>query len=988
MRYHGCQCVVFALVFHCFAMPKTALVRVDSGAKKQTKRAVIEIRGARVNNLKGVDVDIPREKFVVITGVSGSGKSSLAFDTIHAEANRRYMESVSSYARHFMEALDRPDVDFISNLSPSISIDQKSITRSPRSTVGTLTEAYDYIRVLFAKAGVPHCPSCGKRLDRREAQDILREILEFPDGTRTMFLTKMEQTRKKTEKEALQILLQAGYARVRFHNQIMLIAEALPHASDMLLSEMDVVIDRVTLNAKRPDVERLLDSIETAFKLGHGTLSVIVNGTEERRYSREYVCASCGTSIASVTPHTFSFNNPEGACEVCSGLGRKLELDPDLVIPNKKLSFLEGALRPWSRTPCVVSSNGCEDDDDAPIIENVGNGKRELGNGSFELLRAFAERRHIPLDVPVSKIKKAELHEILFGESETERSKKSVFPGVLPILEKKYRETKSDHIRSGIEKFMSSSLCPSCGGKRLKKESLSVLFDGKSIDQLSDMPVDALESYLLNLARQSSSVADDRMKGSLLREATERLGAVRQVGLGYLELSRSAETLSGGEAQRIKLATQMKSELSGILYILDEPSIGLHNRDTERLIDTLRLLQEHGNSLIVVEHDPAIMKASDWVVDMGPGAGREGGELLFSGTPEMLLNSKTETGSYLSGRRNISNKKTCRKSRRTLSVLGATEHNLKNIDVHIPLETFVVVSGVSGSGKSTLITDILGRALLREFHGARASIGKHRDIHGMEHIDKAIVVNQEAIGRTPRSNAVTYTGAWTPIRDLFAGTTEAEKAGFSASHFSFNMRGGRCEVCQGSGMRKIEMYLLPDMYVPCEACRGTRYNERTLAIEYRGMNVSEVLDMTVSEARAFFFDQPAVEEKLRALDEVGLGYLVLGQSATNLSGGEAQRIKLATELARKATGKTLYILDEPTIGLHFEDIRRLLLILDTLVDKGNTVLVVEHNSEVIRHADWVIDMGPEGGALGGEVVFAGTPADLKKCSRSLTGKYL
>ncbi|MFZ1735575.1 MAG: excinuclease ABC subunit UvrA, partial [Candidatus Moraniibacteriota bacterium] len=581
-----------------------------------------------------------------------------------------------------------------------------------------------------------------------------------------------------------------------------------------------------------------------------------------------------------------------------------------------------------------------------------------------------------------------DFNEVLFGESGERRSKKPFFPGVIPILEKKYRETKSDHIRSSIEKFMSSSPCPSCKGKRLRPEALWVLFDGKSIDQLSDMPVDQLEQYLLGLLAEASLAKGNRMTAPLLREATERLGAVRQVGLGYLELSRSAETLSGGEAQRIKLATQMKSELSGILYILDEPSIGLHNRDTERLIDTLRALQGQDNSLVVVEHDPAIMRAADWVVDMGPGAGREGGEVLFSGTPKALWQSKTETGAYLSGRRSVSMKKSFRKSKKMLSVIGATEHNLKNVDMHIPLETFVVVSGVSGSGKSTLITDILGRALLREFHGARASIGKHRAIRGMEHIDKAIVVNQEAIGRTPRSNAVTYTGAWTPIRDLFAATTEAEKAGFSASHFSFNMRGGRCEVCQGSGMRKIEMYLLPDMYVPCETCNGTRYNERTLAIEYRGMNVSEVLDMTVTEARAFFFDQSAVEEKLRALDEVGLGYLVLGQSATNLSGGEAQRIKLATELARKATGKTLYILDEPTIGLHFEDIRRLLLILDALVDKGNTVLVVEHNSEVIRHSDWVIDLGPEGGAAGGEIVFAGTPTDLKKCKRSLTGKYL
>lgn len=951
---------------------------------------VIEIRGARVNNLKGIDVDIPREKFVVITGLSGSGKSSLAFDTIHAEANRRYMESVSSYARRFMEAFDRPEADRISNLSPSISIDQKSIARSPRSTVGTLTEASDFIRALFAKAGVPHCPACGKRLERRDTAEILREILLLPDGTRATFLTSMEQTRRKTEREALETLTKLGYARVRFHNQIMLVAEAIPHASDMLLSEMDAVIDRMTINAKRPDVERLLDSIETAFKLGRGTLMLLLNEDEERHYSREYLCVSCGTRIPDITPHTFSFNNPAGACEMCSGLGKKLEIDPDLVLPNKKLSFLEGAIRPWSRTACV-SHRECEDaEDDVEIHSNgdASNGRRELGNGSFDLLKTFVERRKIRLDVPVSRLKKSDLHEILFGEKETVSSKRVLFPGVIPLLEKKYRETKSDHIRAGIEKFMSSAPCPSCLGKRLKKESLSVLFDGKSIDVMSDMSVDALESYCRSLLRRSDSLEGLRTVLPLLREATERIGALRQVGLGYLTLSRSAETLSGGEAQRIKLATQIKSELSGVLYILDEPSVGLHNRDTECLIETLRALQGNGNSLIVVEHDSAIMKASDWVVDMGPGAGREGGEILFAGTPTALLESRAETGAFLSGRRKVSEKKTIRKSKVLLSVIGASENNLKNVDIHIPLETFTVVSGVSGSGKSTLVSDILSRALLRDFYGARASVGSHRDIRGAEHLDKVIVVNQEPIGRTPRSNAVTYTGAWAPIRDLFAGTAEAEKAGFSASHFSFNMRGGRCEVCQGSGLRKVEMYLLPDMYMPCETCSGHRYNERALAIEYRGMNVSQVLDMTVSEARAFFFDQPAVEEKLRALDEVGLGYLVLGQSATNLSGGEAQRVKLATELARKATGKTLYILDEPTIGLHFEDIRRLLIILDALVDKGNTVLVIEHNSDVIRHADWVIDMGPEGGDRGGDIVFAGTPNDLKKCKKSLTGKYL
>ncbi|QQS21339.1 MAG: excinuclease ABC subunit UvrA [Candidatus Moraniibacteriota bacterium] len=952
-------------------------------------KSVISIRGARTHNLKSVDVDIPRERFVVVTGLSGSGKSSLAFDTIHAEANRRYMESVSSYARHFMEALERPDTDSISNLSPSISIDQKSIARSPRSTVGTLTETYDYLRLLFAKAGTPCCPTCTAPLARRDARDIMEEILALPDGTRVIFLTAMEQLRRKTEKEALRTLSGLGYARVRFHNQVMLVSEVMPHASDMLLSEMDVVIDRLTLSAKHPDIERVLDSIETAFKLGRGTLSLLINETEERRYSREYLCASCGTGLFEVTPQTFSFNSPEGACPLCAGLGVQQTFDPELVVPNGKLTLLEGAIRPWSKSSFTSAGNDeSEEEPGTPEAEAATPGKREASGNGFELLKQFAARKKIRLNVPVSKIKKSEFKEVLFGEPELERKKKNFFPGVLALLEKKHRETKSEHIRSLLEKFMISSPCPSCHGKRLRPEALAVFFDHKTVHDIASLSIDELETYFLSFLQKETNSESLSVVRPVYREIVERCSALRRVGLGYLELARSAETLSGGEAQRIKLATQMKSELSGVLYVLDEPSIGLHNRDTERLIDALCSLKGNGNSLVVVEHDPAVMKAADWIVDMGPGAGREGGEVLFSGTPAELLASNTETGAYLSGKRRVSEKRRVKTSSRFLSILGATEHNLKNIDVRIPLESFVVISGVSGSGKSTLITDILSRALLRHFYGARTAPGAHRSIKGLGFLDKAIVVNQDPIGRTPRSNAVTYTGAWTPIRDLFAATAEAEKAGFSASHFSFNMKGGRCEVCQGSGMKKIEMYLLPDRYVSCEVCGGTRYNDRTLAIEYRGMNVSRILDMTVSEARAFFFDQPPVEEKLRALDEVGLGYLVLGQSATNLSGGEAQRVKLAAELARKSTGKTLYILDEPTIGLHFEDVRRLLLVLDALVDKGNTVLVVEHNSDVISHADWVIDLGPEGGDMGGNLVFSGTPAELKKCKASLTGKYL
>lgn len=965
-------------------------VSFPSSQPVMPKKSTIVVRGARANNLKGVDVEIPRDSFTVITGLSGSGKSSLAFDTIHAEANRRYMESVSSYARRFMEAFDRPDVDAITNLSPSISIDQKTVSRSPRSTVGTLTDIYDYVRVLFATAGKPHCPKCQKPLGRTETRDIVQELLLLPDGTRLMFLSKLDQTRKKTEQEALRVVEQAGYARVRFHGQVMTVDEAAPHASDMILAEIETVIDRVIVESKRPDRERLMDSVETAFKQGHGVLTVAINDAEERRYSSEYVCDLCDIRLSEWSPQTFSFNSPEGACSACTGLGVCREIDPDLVVPNRKLSLSEGAIRPWSKSPSACSARlGNEDSEESFSGHNGnGSGRRDSAGNGFELLKAFARRQKIRLDVPVSKMKKSDWKMVLFGEDASSGSRSERFQGVIPLLMAKYRETKSEHIRTELEKYMVSATCPACSGKRLRPEALAARFDGRSIDDLVELPSSDLLQYMADLEAKRIVVASDDVLVPVIREIRERLESIDRVGLGYLSLSRGAETLSGGEAQRVKLATQMKSGLSGILYVLDEPSVGLHSRDTERLIAALRALREKNNSLIVVEHDSSVLMAADWIVDMGPGAGREGGEVIFSGRAEALSKAKTLTGLYLTGKRTVSERKTIRTGKKFLSVLGAKEHNLKSVDAHIPLGVFCVVSGVSGSGKSTLVTDILSRALARTFFGARAVPGKCRSISGMEHIDKAIMVDQDPIGRTPRSNAATYTCAFSPIRDLFAETPEAVKAGFSASHFSFNMRGGRCEMCQGGGVRKIEMYLLPDRYVPCEACHGARYNEKTLAIEYRGRNISEVLDMTVSEARAFFFDQQVIEEKLRALDEVGLGYLVLGQSATELSGGEAQRVKLATELARKSTGKTLYILDEPTIGLHFEDIRRLLLVLDALVDKGNTVLVVEHNTDVIRHADWVIDMGPDGGALGGEIVFAGTPKDLKKCKRSITGKYL
>ncbi len=939
------------------------------------QKNTIIIKGARVNNLKNIDVEIPRDSLVVITGLSGSGKSSLAFDTIYAESNRRYMESLSSYARNFMESLGKPDVDAMYHLSPAIAIDQKSISRSPRSTVGTLTEVYDYLRVLYAKMGVPHCPQCGHALHRKTSQEILGEILNFPDNTFLIFLAKLPQTLKKTEKEALKQIEQWGYARVRFHGQIMLLDEALPHASDMLLSEMEIAVDRLTLDAKKPDKERLLDSIETAFKLGHGTLTLLVNEKEEYWYSQEYVCHECDIHLPELAPNIFSFNSPEGACTGCAGLGVKLELDPELIIPNKNLSVLEGAIRPWNKT-----SEG-----------------RQVQNGQLTMLSEASERIGFSMETPIKKLAAKHLKALLYGEKSLFKSKevltpaqeRALFAGIIPLLEKKHHETKSEHLRKEIEKYMLVRMCPACQGKRLKKESLAVLIEDQSIDDMTTLPVSDFRKRLKEML--STTIRKDLKNAmmTLLKEMDMRLEAVEKVGLGYLEISRGAETLSGGEAQRIRLAIQMKSDLTGILYVLDEPSVGLHSRDTEKLINALQSLKDNGNSLVVVEHDPALMAASDWIVDMGPGAGREGGEVIFSGTPKKLWQSKSLTGQYLSGKISVSpaNRKP-RKSKKFISIIGATEHNLKNVDVQIPLETFVAVSGVSGSGKSSLISDILSKSLTKHFYQTKVRVGAHKTIQGLQHIDKVITVNQAPIGRTPRSNAATYTGVFSPIRDLFAETAEAKRDGYDASHFSFNMRGGRCEVCQGGGMRKVEMYLLPDVYVACEECQGTRYNAKTLAIEYRGMNISQVLNMAVSEARGFFCDHNLIQEKLRALDEVGLGYLLLGQSATALSGGEAQRVKLATELARKSTGKTLYILDEPTIGLHFEDTRKLLMVLDALTDKGNTIVVVEHNIDVIKHADWVIDMGPEGGAGGGSVVYAGVPSGLSKCKKSSTGKYV
>ena len=922
------------------------------------------MRGARVNNLKNIDVEIPRDKLVVITGLSGSGKSSLAFDAIYAEGNRRYLEGMSSYATQFLDVSAKPDVDKIENLTPTISIDQKSIARSPRSTVGTLTEIYDYLRVLYAKVGVPHCPHCKTPLEKITNSEVLDDILDSPDKTNIAILAKLNG-KDQSLKERLKSVSQLGYARIRLRGKIMSLTEALSQ-NEAEIDEpcnAEIVIDRIVLNKKNPDRERILDSIETAFKLGKGIAVVVKDNETEKTYNRDFVCKKCFFEVADITPKHFSFNSPEGACQHCSGLGVIKEIDEDLLIPNKNLTLAEGAILSWNKS----------------------GGRSSVLSSGNNIHKMLGDKYGFSIDIPVKKISREHLNIVLYGSNDPN----IIFEGVIPTMKKKYEELNSNYLRSEIEKYMIEKVCPLCLGKRLKGEYLSVLVAGKSIDYAVDLSLVEFSCFLEDFEKTNLSSAKKNIISPLVKEMKARSAALQNVGLGYLSLSRSASSISGGEGQRIRLATQIGSELSGITYVLDEPSIGLHNRDTEKLIATMEELREAGNSLITVEHDEQIIRRADWIIDMGPGAGEEGGEVIFSGDLQKLLKSKTLTAEYLNGKRHVGDKKKARKgSGKFIKIQGATEHNLKNIDIDLPLGKFISLTGVSGSGKSTLVTDILSKGLAKHFFNTKEAPGKHKKISGMENIDKVISINQSPIGRTPRSNAATYTGVFSLIRELFAGTEEAQTRGYDASRFSFNMKGGRCEDCQGEGKKKIEMHLLPDVYVPCETCNGAKYNQRTLEIEYRGVNIAEVLDMSVSYAYVFFKNSKLVTERLATLEKVGLGYLKLGQSAVDLSGGEAQRIKLATELARRATGKTLYILDEPTIGLHFEDIRKLLGVLDALVDKGNTVLVVEHNVDVIRNSDWVIDLGPEGGTGGGEIVFAGTPVELKKCKKSWTGKYL
>ena len=936
----------------------------------------ISVRGARVHNLKNLNVDIPKNQLVVITGLSGSGKSSLAFDTIYAEGQRRYMESLSSYARQFLELQDKPDVDEILGLSPTIAIDQKSSSHNPRSTVGTVTEIYDFLRVLFARAGRPHCPQCGASVSEQSVPQIVSHVQKALGKSRILLLSPVIQAMKGEHKPAFQAALNAGFTRVRFDGLTMDTQEALTMRKDKKKAhDIDVVIFDFASDQTYSS-EQITTQVKKALEYGNGFVTLLNDDYgDEATLSQSYMCTNCNLNLPKPEPRLFSFNSPFGACTECTGLGEKLVLEPDLVVPNRRLTFEEGAVRPWTR----IAGNQ---------------------TSYMDILKLVAKKHRISIDIPVGKIVKSKLDLLLNGTGEDQYSYKGemvTFPGILVQLEQKYRETDSEYVRAELEGYMRRMLCPSCHGKRLQPAVLAITIADKSISDVVNMPVEEVKGLFDSLTNKKGSLTagltdEERLVVErVAKEVRARILQLMQVGLGYLTLDRGSMTLSGGESQRVRLATQLGSQLSGVIYILDEPSIGLHPRDNDHLIETIRALKDFGNSVIVVEHDEAMIEAADYVFDVGPGAGEYGGQIVAEGTPAQIKKNKDSlTGQYLTGKKEIPLPKKYRKGNgKKISIQGATAFNLKNVDVDIPLGKLVCVTGVSGSGKSTLILDILGKALSRKFYRAKVYPGEHKDIKGIEHIDKVVAVDQSPIGRTPRSNPATYTGVFTAIRDLFTDVPEAKMRKFDAGKFSFNVKGGgRCEVCGGDGMRRIEMQFLPDVYVECLECRGTRYNHEALEIHFKQKHIADVLNMTVEEARRFFADQSAIFEKLNVLHEVGLGYLRLGQSATTLSGGEAQRVKLATELSRRATGRTLYILDEPTTGLHFEDIKRLLGVLHQLVDKGNTVIIIEHNLDVVKGADWVIDMGPDGGIKGGEVVAEGTPKDVAKVKKSVTGQYL
>ena len=932
----------------------------------------IFVKGARENNLKNIDVTIPRDKLVVLTGLSGSGKSSLAFDTIYAEGQRRYVESLSSYARMFLGQMDKPDVDYIDGLSPAISIDQKTTSKNPRSTVGTVTEIYDYFRLLWARVGTPHCPKCGKEIRQQTVDQIIDQILSLSEGTRIQVLAPVVRGRKGEHTKVLDGARRSGFARVRVDGNLYDLSEEIPMEKNKKHT-VEVVVDRLIV---RPDIrQRLTDSVETASGQSGGLVTInLLREEQDLHFSQNYACEDCGISIEELTPRMFSFNSPFGACPTCTGLGMQLKADPALIIPDESLSILDGA-----------------------IVASGWNSIRSDGISRM-YFEALAKKYQFSLRTPVKDLPAQVKQVILYGTGgeklelhyDQPRGRGvlyQAFEGVANNLERRYQETQSDASRREIEEFMGECPCPACGGRRLRPEALAVTVGGLSIVEATELPVDDAIVFFDRLELRPTQMV---IAAQILKEIRSRLRFLQSVGLGYLTLSRSSGTLSGGESQRIRLATQIGSSLMGVLYILDEPSIGLHQRDNDKLLATLQRLRDLGNTLIVVEHDEDTMRAADYLIDVGPGAGSHGGRIVAAGTPEEVMkNPDSLTGQYLSGRRRIALPAVRRPgSGKFLTVRGAEENNLKNIDVSIPLGTLTCVTGVSGSGKSSLVNEIIFKRLGVELNRMKTHPGKHRAIEGLEALDKVVGIDQSPIGRTPRSNPATYTNLFNDIRNLFAATQEAKARGYGPGRFSFNTKGGRCEACCGDGLLKIEMHFLSDVYVPCEVCRGKRYNRETLEVRYKGKNISEVLDMTVEEALTFFDAVPKIAERLRTLSDVGLGYVKLGQSSTTLSGGEAQRVKLATELSRRATGRTFYILDEPTTGLHAEDVRKLLQVLQRLVDAGNTVLVIEHNLDVIKCADWIVDLGPEGGVGGGTVVAQGTPEQVAEVEASYTGQYL